>query len=87
MKMCEYANNLLDMSLLVYLSNKNRKIVYEGKDIGGSLLIVDVEYASIEMVLPKVYRRLKFLDLGKMPGWMGFMDAYVKELRLNIYYD
>ncbi|MGC8982036.1 MAG: hypothetical protein ACP5JU_03775 [Minisyncoccia bacterium] len=29
MKVCEYANNLFDMGLLVYLADKDRRIVYK----------------------------------------------------------
>jgi hypothetical protein len=41
MKICEYANNLLDMGLLVYLTDKNREIVYQDTTYFGYLFYFD----------------------------------------------
>jgi hypothetical protein len=41
MRMCEYANNLLDMGLLVFSTDNNRRIVYGNGDYSAFLFYFD----------------------------------------------
>jgi hypothetical protein len=63
MRMCEFANNLFDMFLLVYLTKKNGKIVYKEGTYHKSLLYVISNYSFFNMVFPRMYGGLHYIEL------------------------
>jgi hypothetical protein len=68
MKLCEYANNLTDMKLLVSVTEKNKKIVYEGKEYHISMYYVSSLFNLFYMVFPIMSRDLQFIVLE------GYLD-------------
>jgi hypothetical protein len=89
--MCEYMNNVFDMFLLVFVTEKNRKIVFESIETWTSTQSnVFSDVSSFTMVFPGNYRGLRFIELDqsdKGDGAVIFREAIPIALRLYIYYD
>jgi hypothetical protein len=66
MKICEYANNLFDMTLLCNITEKNKKMVFEGRDYHVSLMWIHINTCLPEMVFPRAHKkRSKYLQLRR----------------------
>jgi hypothetical protein len=83
MRMCEYANNLIDMGILFYSIEGNRKIeyyateinryiVYEGNVYNIPLLFVSLNYNFLHMVFPKMFKDLDYIKLIEYYYTIGF---------------
>jgi hypothetical protein len=87
MRMCEYANNLIDMGLLVYLAEKNREIIYERiSDWTTSLLFDSSYYDSFYIVFPEMFANLIYIRLNKGNSIISFAKSNSISLSFNIYY-
>jgi hypothetical protein len=66
MKLCEYENNLFDMTLLCNITEKNKKVVFRGKDYFVPLMWIYINTCLPEMVFPRIYKKHnKYLRLRR----------------------
>jgi hypothetical protein len=87
MRMCEYANNLADMRLLIYLADKNREITYERiSNWMISLLFDSSYYDSFYIVFPNMFANLIYIRLNKGNSIISFAKSDSISLSFNIYY-
>jgi hypothetical protein len=85
MKMCEYANNLIDMILLVYVTERNKEIVYErDRDYEPSMLFVYMPYGSFHMVLPIImYSELDYIEIYGEEDFYAIMFEEASDIDLD----
>jgi hypothetical protein len=75
------------MSLLVYITEENKRIIYEGKEYYTSLLYVYSHYDRLYMVFPRMLRGLRFIELDDEYKKIRFQKTYVIGSEYHIYYD
>jgi hypothetical protein len=86
MNMCEYANNILDMGLLVYLAEKNRRIVYDNEDYASFLLYVYQYKEMPRMAIPKMNGELNFIRFSDWHKSMAIVNVSNVNLEFYILY-
>jgi hypothetical protein len=64
MRMCEFANNIIDMILLEHITDKSREIEYKNRKTDlRTLLKVNQIYDISKMVFPRMYRDFHYIEL------------------------
>jgi hypothetical protein len=86
MNMCEYANNLYDLSLLIYLADKNRKIVCGNGDYSAFLLYVSQNIEMPRMAIPKMNGDLNFIRFSDWHKSMTIVNVSNVNLKFYIHY-
>jgi nicotinic acid phosphoribosyltransferase len=79
MKMCEYANNLFDMFLLVSITDKNREIVYDFYETlkydKPTPLYVSTRSGLFSMFFPRMNGDFNYIDLNTIQKEITFIKA------------
>jgi hypothetical protein len=91
MKMCEYANNLTDMSFLVWAMDKNSDIFYEVISSYSSLLNVSADSSLSAVVFPGKNIGFDYIIIEKLGraikfDKVSFEEAFKIDPVLVIYY-
>jgi hypothetical protein len=84
MRMCEYANNIVDMILLEYITDKSREIEYKNrKTYLNTLMDVNQIYDISGMVFPRMYRDFHYIELYKRYNGITFDTTIFVESALH----
>jgi hypothetical protein len=83
MRMCEYANNLLDMGLLVYLTKKNRRIIYGDLDYITYILNVDFSITHFYNLYMSLYNIFDYYTYDGPTRLVRFIRLHVNEYLLE----
>jgi hypothetical protein len=86
MKMCEYANNMIEMFIMFYVTKKN-KIALGSGYTHATLFFVTTSYniLSFEFVFPRMYRGLHNIGIYKGVNTLWFVKSSKTDMSYQIY--
>jgi hypothetical protein len=91
MKLCEYANNLFDMTYLCDIIEENKKVRFRWKDDYGYLMLIRIYAHTIEMAFPIIdMKHNKYLRLKEIlifdTFYYYFTEAVVLSSDIHIHF-
>jgi hypothetical protein len=86
MKMCEYVNNLFDMVTLLFVTEKNNDIAYDGIDIWTTRLLYVNSDQKFSMVFPQKYIDFNYIEFFEKYITIIFEKAKKIDLKFEIHY-